>query len=123
MAELFDTLDEENFVLYAAKCYNNPQCTEIGEFYDDLNRFKYLKRLLKRYVEHDDLQYRLILNHIIIIYNVFTIPAANKMIRYKLEDDLLPAVKTFLVYLNYLPEGEMVDIPLDPTIVNVLRKI
>lgn len=123
MAELFDTLDEDNFVLYAAKCYNNPQCTEIGEFYDDLNRFKYLKRLLKRYVEHDDLQYRLILNHIIIIYNVFTIPAANKMIRYKLEDDLLPAVKTFLVYLNYLPEGEMVDIPLDPTIVNVLRKI
>jgi len=123
MAELFESLDEDNFILYAAKCYNNPQCTEIGEFYDDLNRFKYLKRLLKRYVEHDDLQYRLILNHIIIIYNVFTIPAANKMIRYKLEDDLLPAVKTFLVYLNYLPEGEMVDIPLDPTIVNVLRKI
>ena len=123
MAELYDKLDEENFVLYAAKCYNNPQCTEIGEFYDDLNRFKYLKRLLKRYVEHDDLQYRLILNHIIIIYNVFTIPAANKMIRYKLEDDLLPAVKTFLVYLNYLPEGEMVNVPLDPTIVNVLRKI
>lgn len=123
MAELFESLDEDNFILYAAKCYNNPQCTEIGEFYDDLNRFKYLKRLLKRYVEHDDLQYRLILNHIIIIYNVFTIPAANKMIRYKLEDDLLPAVKTFLVYLNYLPEDEMVDIPLDPTIVNVLRKI
>lgn len=123
MADLFDILDEDNFVLFAAKSYDNPQCTEIGEFHDDLNRFKYLKRLLKRYVEHDDLQYRLILNHIIVIYNVFSIPAANKMIKYKMEDDLLPAVKTFLVYLNYLPETEMVDIPLDPTIVNVLRKI
>lgn len=123
MSELFDTLDEDNFVLYAAKCYDNPQCTSIEEFHDDLNRFKYLKRLLKRYVEHDDLQYRLILNHIIVIYNVFGIKGSNKMMRYKLEDELLPAVKTFLVYLHYLPETEMVDIPLDPNIVGILRKI
>lgn len=123
MAELFDSLDEDNFILYAAKCYSNPQCSSIEEFYDDLHRFKYLKRLLKRYIEHGDLQYRLILNHIIILYNVFTIPSANKMIQYKLEDNLLPAVKTFLVYLNYLPEDIMADIPLDVNIVNVLRKI
>lgn len=123
MADLFDVLDEDNFTLYAAKNYANPQCTEIGEFYDDLNRFKYLKRLLKRYLEHDDLQYRLILNHIIVIYNVFGITAANKMMVYKLEKEYWPVIKTFLVYLHYLPETELVDVPLDHAVVEVLRKI
>lgn len=123
MSELFDKLNEDNFVLFAAKNYDNPQCTNLEEFHDDLNRFKYLKRLLKRYMEHDDLQHRLILNHIIVIYNVFGIKAANKMLQYKLEAELLPAAKTFLVYLNYLPEDELINIPLDPTVVDVLRKI
>lgn len=123
MEKLFDKLNEDNFILFAAKNYSNPQCTDINEFYEDLNRFKYLKRLLKRYVEHDDLQYRLILNHIIVLYNLFGIEASNKMLRYKLEKDLLPAAKTFLVYLNYLPENSMIEVPLDPTIVDILRKI
>lgn len=123
MEKLFDKLNEDNFILFAAKNYSNPQCTDINEFYEDLNRFKYLKRLLKRYVEHDDLQYRLILNHIIVLYNLFGIEASNKMLKYKLEKDLLPAAKTFLVYLNYLPENSMIEVPLDPTIVDILRKI
>lgn len=123
MGNLFDELTEDNFILFAAKAYDNPQCTEISEFYDDLNRFKYIKRLLKRYEEHDDLQERLLLNHIIVIYNVFGIEAANKMIQYKLEDLYWPAIKTFLVYLNYLPDDQMVDVPLDPFIVEKLRKI
>ena len=123
MSDLFNVLTDENFTLFAAKCYNNPQCTELSEFYDDLNRFKYLKRLLKRYDEHDDLQHRLILNHIIVIYNVFGIPAANKMMKFKMDKQFWPAVKTFLVYLHYLPETEMLSTPLDPTIVNVLRKL
>lgn len=123
MDKLFDKLNEDNFILFAAKNYSNPQCTDINEFYEDLNRFKYLKRLLKRYVEHDDLQYRLILNHIIVLYNLFGIEASNKMLKYKLEKDLLPAAKTFLVYLNYLPENSMIEVPLDPTIVDILRKI
>lgn len=123
MADLFDVLDEDNFILFAAKSYTNPQCTEIGEFHEDLNRFKYLKRLLKRYLEHDDLQYRLILNHIIVIYNVFGIPSANKMMLYKLERRYWSVIKTFLVYLHYLPETEIIDVPLDPTVVDALRKI
>tara|TARA_B110000503_G_scaffold143531_1_gene245604 strand:+ start:1655 stop:2026 length:372 start_codon:yes stop_codon:yes gene_type:complete len=123
MADLFDVLNEENFVLYAAKCYTNPQCTEISEFYTDLNRFKYLKRLINRYMEHNDLQYRLILNHIIVIYNVFGIKPANRMMRYKLEKIYLPVIKPFLVYLNYITEDEMVDTPLNLTVVNVLRNI
>lgn len=123
MADIFDVLTEDNFTLFAAKSYANPQCTEIGEFYDDLNRFKYLKRLLKRYLEHDDLQYRLILNHIIVLYNVFGIKPANKMMFYKLEKEYWPVVKTFLVYLHYLPEEDLIDVPLDPAVVEVLRKI
>jgi hypothetical protein len=123
MADIFDVLTEENFTLFAAKSYANPQCTHIEEFYDDLNRFKYLKRLLKRYLEHDDLQYRLILNHIIVLYNVFGIKSANKMMFYKLDKEYWHIVKTFLVYLHYLPEDELINVPLDPTVVDVLRKI
>ena len=123
MSDLFEVLNEENFTLFAARCYDNTQCTDLSEFYDDLNRFKYLRRLLKRYDEHDDLQYRLILNHIIVLYNVFGISNCNKMMKYKLDKNYWPAIKTFLVYLHYLPETEMVSTPLDPTIVNVLRKL
>ena len=123
MADIFDVLNEDNIILFAAKSYENPQCTEIGEFYDDLNRFKYLKRLLKRYLEHDDLQHRLILNHIIVLYNVFGIKPANKMMFYKLEEEYWPVVKTFLVYLHYLPEEDLIHVPLDPVVVEVLRKI
>lgn len=123
MNNLFNELTDDNFLLYAAKCYDNPQCTDISEFHDDLNRFKYLKRLLKRYIEHDDLQERLILNHIIIIYNVFGIESSNRMVKFKFEKVYWPAIKTFLVYLNYLPEDSMVEIPLDSYIVERLRKI
>ena len=123
MSDIFEKLDEDNFELFAARCYDNPQCTDISEFYDDLNRFKYLKRLFKRYSEHDDLQYRLILNHIIVIYNVFGISGANKMMMYRIEEEFLPILKTFLVYLHYLPEDMMIDVPLDPEVVSVLRKI
>ena len=123
MADIFDVLTEENFTLFAAKSYANPQCTHIEEFYDDLNRFKYLKRLLKMYREHDDLQYRLILNHIIVLYNVFGIKSANKMMFYKLDKEYWHIVKTFLVYLHYLPEDELINVPLDPTVVEVLRKV
>ncbi len=120
--QLFDELNNDNFVLFASRHYNNNQCTDIEEFYEDLQRFKYLKRLLSRY-DQGDLQERLILNHLIIIYNVFGIQAANKMVFYKIDQKQWPQLKTFLVFLNYLPEDEYIDVPLDPKIVEVLRKI
>jgi hypothetical protein len=123
MMRVFDTIDEDNFPLYAAKNYNNPQCLDVEEFYDDLARFKYIKRLLRKYRTSGELQERLVLNHLIILYNVFGIEAANRMLFYKLEAELWPAIKTFLVFLNYLPEHEKVEIPLDPNITNILRKI
>lgn len=121
--QLFDELNEDNFVLYASRHYDNPQCMSVEEFHHDLQRIKYLKRLLRRYIQNDDLQERLILNHLVIIYNVFGIQAANRMIFYKLENEYLSAIKTFLVFLNYLKEDEHVEIPLDRTVVDRLRNL
>lgn len=121
--KLFETLNEDNFLLYASHHYQNSQCTDVDEFYDDLNRFKYLKRLLKRYQESGDLQERLILNHLVVIYNVFGISASNKMVYYKIQKEYWPTLKPFLVYLDYLPENEMVEVPLDEKVVEKLRKL
>jgi hypothetical protein len=123
MPSLFDELNEDNFILFASRHYDNPQCLSVDEFYNDVQRFKYLKRLFRRYTQNSDLQERLILNHLVVLYNVFGIRAANRMMFYKMEDEYLSAVKTFLVYLNYLPEDQYVDVPLDWHIVEVLRKL
>ena len=121
--QLFDELTEDNFVLFASRYYDNPQCMSIEEFYHDLNRFKYLKRLLKRYVQNDDLQERLILNHIVVIYNVFGIDPANKMMFYKMDEEYWVILKPFLVYLNYLKEDVLVEVPLDNKVIERLRKL
>jgi len=121
--KLFDELTNSNFKLFAARHYNNSECTDIDEFIEDLNRFKYLKRLFKRYEINDDLQERLILNHIIVLYNVFGIEAANKMIWFKVEENHYSQLKTFLVFLNYLEVGKYIDLPLDQNIVERLRNI
>ena len=121
--KIFDTLTRKNFELYAAQNYNNPECIDVEEFKEDLARFKYLKRLLRRYEVTEDLQVRLILNHLIVLYNIFGIEAANKMIWYKIEPEHWTYIKPFLVFLNYLPIDEKVEIPLDPLIVDTLRKL
>lgn len=96
-------IDDSNFSLFAAKYYDNPNCTDILEFHDDLNRLKYIKRLLKNYNETGNLKERLILNHFITLYNVFEVHACTKMVVFRLYDHL-PAVKSFLAYLNYWPQ-------------------
>ena len=123
MMKLFDELTNRNFKLFAMQHYNNPECTDVEEFKEDLNRFRYLKRLLSRYEADGDLQERLILNHIIVIYNAFGIEAANRMIWFKLQREHWTYVKPFLVFLNYLPIDEKVYVPLDPYIVDKLRKL
>lgn len=120
---LFEELNDDNFTMYAAKNYNNPQCQDIEEFYEDLQRFKYLKRLLKRYHHQDDLQERLILNHLVVLYNLFGIQAANKMMFFKVEVEYWSTIKTFLVFLNYIREDHKVEVPLDETVVEKLRKL
>lgn len=123
MMKVFDELTSKNFKLFAAQHYNNPECTDVEEFKQDLNRFKYLKRLLTRYEEHGELQERLILNHLIVLYNVFGIEACNKMIWYKIDVTHYTYIKPFLVYLHYLPEDEKIEVAMDPTIVEILREL
>ena len=121
--KIFEELNDDNWMMYASKYYKNVQCTSVEEFYDDLQRFKYLKRLFKRYLNNDDLQERLILNHIIVLNNVFGIEETNRMLFYKIDKDQWPVLKTFLVYLNFLSEDAYVEIPLDQNIIKVLRAI
>ena len=98
-----DVLTEDNFLLYAAQNYDNPQCSSTEEFYDDLKKFKYIKRLFNKYSDSGELKERLILNHIVVLINVFgPVPAVNLMF-FRLEE-YLPYLKPFLILLNMLPE-------------------
>jgi hypothetical protein len=121
--KLFDELNRENFELFAAKHYDNPCCLTAEEFYEDLARFKYIIRLLRKYRDAGVLQERLILNHVICIYNVFKNEAATTMMFYRIESDLWPQIKTFLLYLNYLPENKYQDIGIDIKIAKRLQDI
>tara|TARA_B100000085_G_scaffold26572_1_gene22157 strand:- start:2842 stop:3213 length:372 start_codon:yes stop_codon:yes gene_type:complete len=123
MMKVFDKLTSKNFKLYAAQHYNNPECLDVEEFNQDVNRFKYIKRLLKRYELTGDLQERLILNHLIVLFNVFGIDAGNRMIWYKVNEEHWHYIKPFLVYLHYLPENEKIDVGMDPYIVEILREL
>src|SRR3990167_6594674 len=93
-----------NFIQYAMHHYDNPQCKNIPEFEEDLNRIKYIKKLFWRYQRHGELRERLIINHLVIMYNVFGIEAATNMLFDKVEEDMYSPLKTFLLFLNLLPE-------------------
>lgn len=100
---IFNELNEENFLLFAIKNYDNPQAVTREDFEKDLNHFKYIKRLLKRYQNTGQLKVQLILNHFIILYNVFG-EATTPMVFYKIEKELWPSIKSFILFLNKLPE-------------------
>jgi hypothetical protein len=125
-------LTEDNFTMYAVKNYDNPSCNGMDEFLDDLKRFKYIKRLLRKHNVGKELKERLILNHIIVLGNLFGIEATTKMLFFKLEEKFWPQIKTFLVFLNYMPMKVIVsegieildnDIPIDETILENLKNI
>jgi hypothetical protein len=99
----FSNLTNDNILLYAMKNYDNPACHGIHEFNEDFDRIKYVKRLFKRYQTKGVLKERLILNHIIVVYNVFGPEAATRILFFRLEDDLWSILKTFLIFLNFLP--------------------
>jgi hypothetical protein len=127
---IFEKLTDENFLIYAAKCYDNPQCHSTEEFFEDLKRIKYIKKLITRYLESDDLKERLILNHIIILYNVFGAEHLPRILYLKMKPQYT-YLKPFLILLNILPEKlynikdeTVIDtdtIPLDAKIINALR--
>ena len=129
---IFDDLNDDNFLMYAMREYSNVQCTDIEEFYDDLKKIKYIKRLFNVYKNNGQLKERLILNHLIIFYNVFTVHAGTRILFYKIEKDFWPILKTFLIYLDRMPDkidsirGEVIlasNIKLDDGIISRLRSI
>ena len=123
MMDIFEDLNEENFTLFAIRHYDNPQCTSTEEFYEDIRRFRYLKRLLKRYHNTGELRERLILNHLIILNNVFGVENAIRMLQFKIDDEYWPVVKTCLLYLKYIDEDFDVEISLDKEVVKRMREL
>ena len=122
---LFDHLNEDNFLLFAIRYYENPQAVTKKDFERDLNHFKYIKRLLKRYKNTGELKTHLLLNHFIILYNIFG-EATTPMLFYKIEKDLWPVMKAFIIFLNKLPEypqSEIHDIQVDLDSMKELYKI
>jgi hypothetical protein len=99
----FNELNEDNFLLFAIKNYENPQAVTKEDFDKDLNHFKYIKRLLKRYKKSGELKTHLILNHFIVLYNIFG-EAATPMLFFKIDKDLWSVLKSFIIFLNKLPE-------------------
>lgn len=120
---MFNELTEENLFLFAAKHYYNPVMGDVEEFYEDMNRFKYIKRLVNKYLETGNLSERLILNHLITVYNVFGIKPANKIIELKLDSQHWPVIKPFLVFLRYIDNETYVDVPMDQKVIEKLRTI
>ncbi len=124
-------LNPDTVMLYASKCYESPYCLK-SEFKEDFKHFNYVKRLLRRYQKEKILKERLILNHLVIIYNVFDSVGATRLLFYYVRKEHYPALKTFLIYLSRMPErvegihGKTIyqyDIPLDPIIVRFLKAL
>jgi hypothetical protein len=121
----FDELNSDNYIMFAIKHYENPQSVTKEDFEEDIKRFKYLKRLLRKYLKGGELRTHLILNHIIILFNVFgdaTIP----LMMFKLEMEYWSALKTFLVFLDRYPEfndGSLHNVDIDMDILNELERV
>lgn len=122
--KLFEKLTEDVFVLFAARHYYNPSCIDAEEFHEDLKRFKYVKRLLNRYISNGNLNERLILNHLIVVFNVFTIPAGLKMIEHRItEQEHWEVLKPFLIYLQVITNDKYTNVSMDKKVIEALRTI
>ena len=123
-----DDLNENNFLMFAMKEYINIQCTDMDEFYDDLKKIKYIKRLFNLYLNDGQLKERLILNHLISFYNVFENEAATRLLFFRVGKEYYTLLKTFLVYLNRMPEQvnetlHSSDILMDEKVIELLRNL
>lgn len=105
----FDELNENNYILFAIKYYENPQSVTMEDFESDLKRIRYVKRLLKRYKNTGELKTHLILNHLTVLFNVFN-DAAVPLLFYNLDKELWSSIKSFLIFLNRLPEYPKTEI-------------
>lgn len=128
---MFENLNEENILLYCIKAYDKPNCI-MSEFEDDVKRFNYLNRLFTRYSKFGEIRERLVLNHLVILYNVFGPDVTTRLLFYKISEEHYSILKTYLLFLNLMPENvrgirnidiKSSDIFVDVDLVEVLRKI
>ena len=117
----FSELTNGNYMMFALLHYDNPHCKDITEFFEDIKRLHYIRRLFKRYNEDGILKERLVINHLVTFYNVFENKAATRILFYKVEEQYHPVLKTFLVFLNRIPIEKYVEIGLDESIIAKLR--
>ena len=119
----FKILTSETIDIFAKRHYDNPADVNSQEFDDDMKRFKYLKRLFRKYDTSKDFKASLIVNHIIILGNVFGIDAATTLLFFKIDKEHWSMLKTILIFLNYMPDGELIDVEINQDIMTELRKI
>ena len=120
---MYEKITTENVMMFAIKHYDNPQCEGEKEFHDDMKRFKYIKRLLRKYKDSDILKERLLLNHIIILNNLFGPEACVTLLLFKIQQEYWGTLKSFLLYLNMIRDDELTEVESNEEVLNVLRKI
>ena len=120
---MYEKITNENVVMFAIRHYDNPQCEGEKEFQDDMKRFKYIKRLLRKYHDTEILKERLLLNHIIVLHNVFGSTAAATLLLHKIQKDYYPSLKAFLLFLNIIKDEELPHVQVDMHVVKSLRDI
>jgi hypothetical protein len=127
----FDDLNNDNIMMYAMKAYDRPNCI-MSEFKDDMKRFNYLKRLFRRYRKLGELREQLVLNHLVVLYNVFGPEVATRTLFFKMSKDDYSTLKTYLLFLSYMPErvrgikGQDIissDVPVDMVVAQTLRDL
>ena len=120
---MYEKITSDNFIMFAIRHYDNPQCESEKEFYDDMKRFKYIKRLLRKYQDTGILKERLILNHIIVLNNLFGPDACVTLLLFKIQKEYWETLKSFLLYLNILREDELGDVNKNKEVLEILGKL
>ena len=120
---MYEKITSENVMMFAIKYYDNPQCEGEKEFYDDMKKFKYIKRLLRKYDDSGVLRERLVLNHIIVLNNLFGPEACVTLLLFKIQREYWDTLKSFLLYLNIIREDELKEVQENKEVLEVLRKL
>ena len=120
---MYEKITNDNVIMFAIKHYDNPQCEGEREFYDDMKRFKYIKRLLRKHKDTNVLKERLLLNHIIVLHNLFGAEACVTLLLFKIQREYWSTLKSFLLFLNIIRVDELQNVKEDKTVLNILGKI
>ena len=120
---MYEKITSDNVTMFAIKHYDNPQCEGEKEFYDDMKKFKYIKRLLRKYDDSGVLKERLLLNHIIVLNNLFGPEACVTLLLFKVQKEYWDTLKSFLLYLNIIREDELQEVKENKDVLEILRKL